>query len=354
MPSQGDNNRKRPSIYEVAERSGVSISTVSRVINNNGRISGATRKRVKEAIKEVGYITNTAAKSLRMSKSKTVGVIVPDISDGWLSAVVSALEGFLFEKGYSTFICNSARDESKEETYFSTLDAKYVDGIICVAGLSSFPIDVLTRDVALVCIDRRPEGLKTYYSVESDHFEGGYLAATELADAGCRHIAFISRSRKLSTNLLRYEGFRQALLERDMNCDNLLVEIDDRMPSAEASQAGMGKLLDSGCQVDGVFATNDWRALGAISALVDRGLRVPQDVRVVGFDDSAIASAMRPSLTSIRQDIEGIAREATDLLIALMERAILSGSGKRIVLPVKLIRRESSMSVTSAPRANDI
>ena len=335
--------KERSSIHDVARLCNVSVSTVSRVVNNKGRISPATRERVLKAVEEVGYVTNAAARSLRMASSKTVGIIVPDISDDWLAQMVSALERRLFDAGYSTLICNSDRDEEKEAAYIRSLDAKCVDGIICVAGIAAFPADELVREVPVICIDRRPRGLETVFSVESDHFAGGYLAGTELAETGCTRCAFVSRSLELSTDHLRHRGFCQALHDHGIVPDGrLLIRIDPRLPSYEGARDAVAQLLERGERPDGVFATNDWRALGTIAALEEHGLSVPRDVRVVGFDDSPIAAVTRPAITSVRQDVPGIARKATELLLALAEGTAERTSERHVIVPVRLIRREST------------
>ena len=151
------------SIKEIAKLANVSVATVSRVINNNGRFSEETRKKVQDIIDKYGYTTNMAAKSLRMSKSKTVGLIVPNIDNEWFSHLVLEIEKYFFEKNYSVFICNTSQDEQKEIAYFKSLDSKLVDGIMCISGIEEIPTDVITRNIPIVCIDRKPKDHNNVY-----------------------------------------------------------------------------------------------------------------------------------------------------------------------------------------------
>lgn len=149
--------KKNISIKEIAKLANVSVATVSRVINNNGRFSEATKERVEKIIKEYGYTTNIAAKSLRTSKSKTIGLIVPHINNEWFSQLALEIENYFFDKNYSVFICNTSQDENKEIAYFKSLDSKLVDGIICISGIEQIPTSSLSRSIPIVCIDRKPK-----------------------------------------------------------------------------------------------------------------------------------------------------------------------------------------------------
>ncbi len=200
--------KKNISIKEIAKLADVSVATVSRVINNNGRFSEETRQRVEQIIKDYGYTTNMAAKSLRMAKSKSVGLIIPNIDNEWFSQLTLEIEKHFFENNYSVFICNTSQDEAKEVAYFKSLDSKMVDGIICISGIEEIPTNILTRDIPIVCIDRKPKDHSNAYYVESNHYSGGYLATEELIKQGCQKIAIVSRNKTLSVNKQRLEGYR--------------------------------------------------------------------------------------------------------------------------------------------------
>lgn len=331
------------SIKEIAKLSNVSVATVSRVINNNGRFSEETRKRVQAVIDKYGYTTNMAAKSLRMSKSKTVGLIVPNINNEWFSRVVLEIEKYFFEKNYSVFICNTSQDEEKEIAYFKSLDSKLVDGIICISGREEIPTDIITRDIPIVCIDRKPKDHSNAYYVESNHYSGGYKATEELIKKGCKKIAIVSRNKTLSVNKQRLEGYRQALKDYQLEeCAELQILLDSSCANYEGAREATNKLIQTKIPFDGVFATNDWRAFGVMIALAENGITVPDDVKVIGFDDISISNSCHPSMSTIRQDTHGLAKKASSLLLSLMNNEEIQIDEKQYVLPVEVISRDST------------
>lgn len=337
------NQKRSISIKEIAKLANVSVATVSRVINNNGRFSKETKQKVEAVIEKYGYTTNMAAKSLRMAKSKTIGIIVPNINNEWFSMLVLALEKYFFEQNYSVFICNTSQDDNKERSYFKSLDAKMVDGIICISGSEELPLDVMTRDIPIVCIDRKPKDHSNAYYVESDHYSGGYLATKELIEAGCKRIVIVSRNKSLSVNKQRLEGYLQALKDYQLPIiEELQIFIDPNTANYEGSKEAMNHLINSNIPFDGVFATNDWRAYGVIIALEKHHIPVPQKVKVVGFDDIPISAASHPTLSTIHQDTKGLALKASQLLLDLMNKKEIDESMRRYVMPVQLIKRESS------------
>ena len=330
------------SIKEIAKLANVSVATVSRVINNNGRFSEDTRKKVQYIIDKYGYTTNMAAKSLRMSKSKTVGLIVPNIDNEWFSHLVLEIEKYFFEKNYSVFICNTSQDE-KKIAYFKSLDSKLVDGIMCISGIEEIPTDVITRNIPIVCIDRKPKDHNNVYYVESNHYSGGYLATEELIKKGCQRIAIVSRNKTLSVNKQRLEGYRQALKDYGLQeYKELQLLLDLSSANYEGAREAMNKLIKSGIPFDGVFATNDWRAYGVMVALAENHIKVPDDVKVIGFDDISISHSCHPSLSTIRQDTKGLAQKASSLLLNLMNDKEVQLEERRFILPVEVIQRDST------------
>jgi len=335
--------KKNISIKEIAKLSQVSVATVSRVINNNGRFSEETRKRVQQIIDEYGYTTNMAAKSLRMSKSKTIGLIVPNIDNEWFSHLVLEIEKYFFENNYSVFICNTSQDEAKEVAYFKSLDSKMVDGIICISGIEEIPTDVITRDIPIVCIDRKPKDHANAYYVESNHYSGGYIATEELIKKGCQRIAIVSRNKTLSVNKQRMEGYRQALKDYGLKeYKELQLLLDPSEPNYEGARIAINQLIKSKIPFDGVFATNDWRAYGVMVGLAENNIQVPDDVKVIGFDDISISHSAHPSMSTIRQNIAELSRQASSLLLDLMNSKEIQIDQRRYIIPVEIIRRDST------------
>ncbi len=335
--------KKSLSIKEIAKLANVSVATVSRVINNNGRFSEETRIRVQKIIDQYGYRTNMAAKSLRMAKSKTVGIIVPNINNEWFSLLVLEIEKYFFEKNYSVFICNTSQTEAKEIAYFQSLDSKMVDGIMCISGSEELPTGIMTRDIPIVCIDRKPKNHHNVYYVESNHYSGGYLATEELIKKGCKRIAIVSRNKSLSVNQQRLEGYRQALKDYGLEAyDELQILLDVSSPNYDGTKHAVEKLVQSNIPFDGVFATNDWRAYGVVVALTEDHIRVPQDVKVIGFDDIPISYACHPSLSTIHQNTKLLAQKSSGLLLSLMNGENPVDNEKHYILPVELIQRDST------------
>lgn len=335
--------KKNISIKEIAKLSNVSVATVSRVINNNGRFSEKTRERVQKVIKDYGYTTNMAAKSLRMAKSKTVGLIVPNIDNEWFSQLVLEIENYFFKNNYSVFICNTSQNEEKEIAYFKSLDSKMVDGIICISGIEEIPTKILTRDIPIVCIDRKPKDHSEAYYVESNHYSGGYLATEELIRQGCKRIAIVSRNKTLSVNRQRLEGYKQALkdygLEENKELELLL---NSNQANYDGAREAINNLIKANISFDGVFATNDWRAYGVLVGLLENEIQVPDEVKVIGFDDIFISQSAHPSISTIKQNIPELAKTASQLLLDLMNDALIKDEQKRYILPVEVIRRDST------------
>ncbi len=212
MPTPG----KRPSMRQIAVAAGVSVATVSHVINGNGRFSEDTRKRVEAALKEYGYVTNMAAKSLRMAQSRTIGMIVPDISNDFFSKIALHVERELATEDYSVFVCNSANDPARERDYFRTLASKQADGIICISGLRRLDGEFVPHGIPVVCIDRAPENDLGFPHVGSDNIGGGYMATEHLIERGCKDILSISSFTANYPGNERQMGYERALAAHGM------------------------------------------------------------------------------------------------------------------------------------------
>lgn len=332
-------DNKKLSIKQIAELSGVSVATVSRVLNNNGRFSEDTRKRVMKVIEEQNYTINMAAKSLRVSKSKTVGVIVPDINNEFFSTVVLEIEKFFFDKGYSVFICNTSQNDLKEQEYFKSLDSKLVDGIICISGGQYIPLDVIKRDIPIVCIDRKPNNNNDAIYVQSDHYLGGFMATEELIKKGCKHILILTKSKSISANKQRLEGYIDALKKYNYPITpELIIPLRGTRSSFEEARDTINYLIKKNVEFDGIFATNDWRAHGALVALQQNNIPVPEKIKIVGFDGISVSEYCNPPITTIYQDKKTLALESADLLYTLIigEESVKQ---KHIIIPVSLIVR---------------
>ena len=336
---------------EIPKNQGILLECISNLVANelyreDGTLNDLkeTKEKVEALIKEHGYTTNIAAKSLRTSKSKTIGLIVPNIDNAWFSQLALAIEKQFFDNNYSVFICNTSQDEKKEVAYFKSLDSKMVDGIICISGIEEIPSHFLSRDIPIVCIDRKPKDHSEAYYVESNHYSGGYQATEELINQGCKNIAILSRNKSLSVNRQRLKGYLDALKDHHLEAkEELQIFVDANQANYEGARQIINQLIKKGVTFDGIFATNDWRAYGALVALQENGIKVPEQVKLIGFDDIFIASTSHPTLSTIRQDTPALAKTACDLLLDLMNKEDNTEElQKRYVLPVEIIRREST------------
>lgn len=332
------------SIKEIAKFCDVSVATVSRVINNNGRFSEETRKRVLDAIEKYQYNTNTVAKALRMQKSNTIGIIVPDIGNEFFSTIVHEIERYFFEKGFSTFICNTDKSKDKERAYIKSLDSKMVDGLICISGQEEIEASLLSRNIPIVTIDRRPKMTNNLAIIESDHFHGGYLATKHLIKKGCKNIIVLTKKNRLSSINDRIEGFKMALAEHRIpfTLNSVVETSDNRKHNIDAAREAIRNELKSGRTFDGVFATNDWLALGVVRELLDSGVKVPEVVKVVGFDDDTIANYSEIPLTTIKQDVRKIAKITSELFYQLLTEENVLIKQKHIKIPVDLVVRKTT------------
>ncbi|KHL97190.1 LacI family transcriptional regulator [Paenibacillus sp. IHB B 3415] len=330
------------SIKEIARLSGVSVATVSRVINNNGRFSEETREKVIKVIEENQYEINSIAKSLRMNKSQTIGVLVPDISNEFFAAVVLEIERFFFEEGYSTIICNTAKNADKEKEYLKTLDGKMVDGLVCISGQEEVLTNILKRKVPIVCIDRRPKVHSNVAFVESNHYEGGRMATEELIRKGCRDILVLTKKNNLSSVNERLSGYMDALKEAGLPVHEYqIVYIDTKKDNLEAAKLAIQNQLDQRISFDGIFATNDWMGLGALLVLQENGYKIPEQVKIVGFDNILISKYCNPPMTTIDQDRVVLANKACRFLLDMIEGNALASELHQVV-PVTLIQRHTT------------
>jgi len=328
------------SIKDIAKQAGVSSATVSRVINNNGRFSEKTREKVLALIEEFEYSPNIVAKSLRTKRSQSIGVIVPDISNEFFSQVTLAIENYCFTKGYSVFVCNTNEDEEKEKLYLKDLEAKGVDGLIYISGGT---LDILShiskRKIPIVCIDRKPKS-KDVIIVESDNYSGGFMATEELVRVNCKKIVILKDYRNVTSAMYRFKGYRDALKKYGLPIDpTLVLSINISVNSARDA---ILELIRTNIAFDGVFATTDWLAVGALDALRQSKIKVPGEVKIVGFDNISITEYSCPKITTINQDKEKIGRISTKKLLEMIDGGPLSDSNEDIIIPVQLIRRETT------------
>lgn len=336
-------DKRVPTMEDIGRKAGVSASTVSRVINNSVPVDPATEERVRAAIEELGYRPNLLARSFRRRVTHTIGLLVPDNSNPFFAEMARMIEDAGFRDGYNVILCNSDLSEEKQSVYLDVLLAKRVDGIILVSsGLvpgtgQSEPIHrVLEAGIPCVVVDR-DLGELPVDQVLVDNDQGGYLAGRHLIGLGHRRVACLVGPSDLTPSAGRFAGFRRALAEMP-GIDGPVATVGSN-GRFDGGEAAIRELLEQGTRFTALFAFNDLVAIGAHGALRRAGLRVPEDVSIVGFDDVPFASAVYPSITTVAQPIAEMGR----LSVRLLLDRIADGQAPcaRIVLPTTLVERES-------------
>lgn len=331
------NYPKRVSVREIAEMAGVSIATVSRVINQNGRFSKETEERVKALIKAYDYQPNQLARSLRTKKAQVVGIIVPDITNEFFAQISLEIQQQLFYQHYIAIICNTNETYSIELEHLRMLRGQRVSGLIYVTGESRPEDNAL--NVPTIYIDRKPpisaeEG--SYMFIESDNTDGGYLATKELLDKGCKKIGFVRLKGNISSYVNRFTGYQNALVAAGLEVEEKLLFEADTV-SYDAGYQATKHLVESVPGIDGIFFTTDIFALGSTKYFREKNIIIPDNMKIVGFDDISVSQLSTPPITTIRQAVDTIAKIGVETLLSMIEGAPVSETYYRI--PVQLLQR---------------
>ncbi len=285
---------------DVAEQADVSVTTVSHVINESRPVSDELRARVLSAMQELGYKPNRLARSLRQGRTYTIGMIVPDSANPFFAEVARGIEDTTFGHGYSLILCNSDGNLEKELFYADHLAEKQVDGILFIAaGVSSEHIELLLhRRIPVVVVDRNLPDVAVD-AVLTDNRGGGYLATQHLLNLGHRRIACVTGPSDVTPSADRVAGYRQAMQEAGIPVDEELILRGNF--DYESGYRAAETLLSLSPRPTAIFACNDLTAVGVLSAANRLGLRVPEDLSVVGYDDVRLASFTVPLLTTVQQ-----------------------------------------------------
>ncbi|WP_379147580.1 LacI family DNA-binding transcriptional regulator [Paenibacillus sp. sgz500992] len=318
-----------PTIKDVALRAGVSVTTVSRVLNNRGYLSEDLKKKVYSAMDDLNYRPNELARSLSRSKSNIIGLIIPHVSHPFFGELTSHIEEHAYRNGYKLLLCNSQQDKHKELEYIDMLRASRVDGIIM--GSHTLEVEAYRQmNLPLVTFDRRISPEIPY--VCSDNYRGGVLATALLINKGCRRLAHIGGHPELNIlSVLRSEAFADTA--RQHNLPHTLLHTDNNSFDVGAYERLLAQLFNEQPDVDGIFAGSDLIAAYALKACRERGLRVPEDVRIVGYDGIALRSLLALPLSTIRQPIEDMGKLAVDLIIQQVHGGAVHAE---YILPVEL------------------
>ncbi|MGW1540416.1 LacI family DNA-binding transcriptional regulator [Streptomyces sp. NPDC002309] len=351
MASHGARGRSggRPTLEEVAARAGVGRGTVSRVINGSPRVSDATRAAVQAAVAELGYVPNTAARALAANRTDAIALVVPEpetrfFAEPYFSDMLRGVGAELSDTEMQLLLIFAGSDRERRRLA-QYLAAHRVDGVLLVSVHADDPLPDLLSQLEIPAVISGPRSAEeTLASVDSDNYGGARSAVEHLAARGRRHIAHITGRLDVYGAQRRIDGYRDALRDAGHPADRQLIEPGDF--TEEGGRRAMTELLARAPGLDAVFAASDVTAAGARQALREAGRRIPEDVALVGYDDSAIARHMDPPLTSVRQPIVEMGRSMIDLLlteIADRRPAMSRGPQRRqMVLATELVERASS------------
>jgi LacI family transcriptional regulator len=329
---------------QVAEKAGVSTTTVSHVINETRVVSKEVRERVLSAIQELHYIPSAVARSLKNDKTHTLGMVVPNSSNPYFAELIQGIEDAAFNLGYSIILCNAYDDPKKQVAYIRVLMEKRIDGLILVSSGFDRELTRLLSNEAIpkLLVDRELPGVAADF-VESDHEHAGYLATKYLIDLGHREIACVSGPEDLLSSSARVAGYRRALRDAQITprAEHLLYADFTSKGGFDAFR----ELLSMRVRPTAVFSGNDLMAIGGICAANEQGVRVPDELSVIGYDDIALASYCNPPLTTISQP----KREIGALTARILIERIINGDAplrRELLQPVLVVRKS-----TAAPPA---
>lgn len=321
-------------IREVAKLAGVSPATVSRVMNGTANVDDDKKNRVLEAIEKTGFQPNQLARALFKNSSRLVGLIVPNIDNPFFSELARKIEEEAFKRGYQIVLCSSGNNSDKELSNIRMLSRMKADGIILITNGEHTGKMIKETDLPVVVVDRHmTDGGEIAY-IESDHYTGGVLATEHLYECGCRKIVCLRGPQEYASGRLRFKGYQDVC--RKYKLEEMYI---DTAYTFEAGLKSAEFLLEKYPEADGIFAANDIVAISTYKVLKNHKIKVPKDVKLVGFDDIRFSSLMTPELTTIRQPIGKMGELAVDIICNYAEGKPYD---EACILGVELVKRETT------------
>jgi LacI family transcriptional regulator len=336
--------KERATIHDIAKKLNITASTVSRALNDHPRISEATKKTVQKTAEKIGYQPNNIAAALRNGKTNILGIIVPTADRSFFSSVVRGIEEIANKARYNVMICQTDDIYEKEVGSVQALLNARVDGVIAsfAKGTQDFShfSKLKDRGIPLIFFDRSNDELEVS-QVVIDDFLGGYKATEHLIQQGCTRIAHFTNTRKISIYKDRLRGYREALIDNGLPYDErLVVESDLQLQDGRNS---MNKLLENGDMPDGIFSASAFGAVGALQVSKENGIKVPDQIAIVGFSNEIFMSFTDPTLSTIEQHSKRIGNAAAQIFLEEIGDDNVKFIPQKIVLKPELIVRESSL-----------
>jgi LacI family transcriptional regulator len=336
--ARSDRSVNSITIIDVAQEAGVSYATVSRVINNKAHVKPEKREAVLQAMNRLGYVVNQQARGLAGGRSQVIGLLVQNLGNSWMGAIIRGIDDQLSAAGYDMMLYTTNRRKDSEMAYVGAISHGLADGLLLIIPRDpqAYLESLRRQHFPHVLIDH--QGIDHQgAAVGAANWQGAYAATRYLIELGHRRIGFITGNLEMSSSTDRLAGYHAALIDHDLQSDPaLVVEGDFVQPSGFA---GGQALLSLPNRPTAIFASNDSMAFGVMEAARHRGLRIPDDLSILGFDDIAEAASVYPPLTTVRQPLEQMGRMATRMLLRLIETP--ETPVERIILPTELIIRNS-------------
>lgn len=336
-------SNKKTTIVDVANKLGVATSTVSRALQDHPTISQKTKKLVRKAARELNYSPNNIAASLRKGHGNSIGVIIPKINSNFMSNCIFGIESVTYPSGYNLVICQSNENYEKEVSNVRTLIDSQVSGILL--SLSNETVDtkhlknIIDNNIPLVMFDRVDDSLDVD-CVVNDDVQISKKVIKHLAKNGYKKIALLCGPSHIYVYKNRYNGYLKGLdsLDLEQREEWVIKELHSKKEAFEITK----RLFENSNRPDALFCTSDFIALGAIQALQDKGIKIPEEVGVIGYSNDTFSEIMAPSLTSIEQYPQDIGANAASIMLDLLERKNIGDVRKKISIKPKLILRKSS------------
>jgi len=329
-----------PTIREVAQKAGVAPITVSRVINDSGYVSEGTRQKVQAAIDELGYVPNMLGPSLRFQQTMTLAVVITDITNPFWTTVTRGVEDVAQANGYSTILCNTDESEAKQDQYVQMLMRRRIDGILLVPACSEAEsIDLIQKQgIPVVVMDRQVPGVKVDI-VRADSEGGAYKLTQHLLSLGHVHIAMLAGPESVSTAADRVQGYQRAL--KDAGYPESAKQVYWGEFTQESGYRLAIEAIARTPRPTAIFSANNFLALGAMQLFNTKGIRVPEDIAVVTFDDIPLNLVANPFMTAAIQPAREMGQQATQILLERIKGEKDNGA-QHLVLPTEIIIRASS------------
>lgn len=335
---------KKTTIIDVARLSGFSISTVSRVLNGNYPVKESTKNKILETIDLLEFSPNILARGLIGGKTYTIGIIVPTIENLFFSELIRGIDDVLREKNYTAFICSTNEDDLAEKKYISNLADRKVDGIIGISPntkVTGMDYEEVSKSIPVMIINGENRELHCNM-VASDQHTGTLKALKYLIDEGHRNIAFL-RGHDIYAYNLKEHLYRKIMQDNGLKVDEsfiIRIKAGNSLDTVDESQEMIRDILLEQKDITALFACNDLMAVGALNAALELGIKIPEDLRIIGFDNTLISSLTHPKLSSVDQNMKQIGTTTARKLMEIIDGELIIGH-QRTVLETKLIIRDT-------------